>query len=180
VPRVLVAGIGNLLLQDDGFGPQAVARLQAEYEVGFEVEFLDIGTPTLDFVDYLAGREVVILLDALSCGGEPGEVLTFEESQLRKHLPGMRLSAHQPCLTETLFAAETAGIHFKDLRLIGVVGGHFDVGTELSSIVEGAMPRALTQVLEILEQHGIASRRRTKPIAQEPWWARRQSATAHV
>src|SRR5690242_1667780 len=117
VPRILVAGIGNILLQDDGFGPQAIARLEAEYEVGSEVELLDIGTPTLDFVDYLAGREVVILLDALSCGGEPGEVLNFEEAQLRKHLPGMRLSAHQPCLAETLFAAENAGLRFKDLRL---------------------------------------------------------------
>jgi hydrogenase maturation protease len=177
VPCVLVAGIGNILLQDDGFGPQAIARLEAEYELGPEVELLDLGTPTLDFVDYLAGREVVILLDALSCGGEPGELLTFEEPQLRQHLPGVRLSAHQPCLAETLFAAETAVIHFIDLRLLGVVGRDFEVGTELSSDVEQAMPRALALVREILQHHGVAIRRRKAAIAQEPWWNRKQSAT---
>lgn len=178
VPRVLIAGIGNILLQDDGFGSQAIVRLQSEYEVGPEVELLDLGTPTLDFVDYLSGREIVILLDALSCGGEAGEVLTFEESQLRQQLPGMRLSAHQPCLAETLFAAETAGIYFKDLRLIGVVGRNFEVGTELSGEVEVATPRALAQICEILGQHGVPIRRRKKAIAQQPWWSREQSATS--
>ena len=89
----------------------------------------------------------------------------------------MRLSAHQPCLAETLFAAETAGIRFKDLRLLGVVGRDFDVGTELSDDVAQAMPRALVQVCEILEQHGVTVRRRKTAIAQEPWWNRKQSAT---
>jgi hydrogenase maturation protease len=178
VPRILVAGIGNILLQDDGFGPQAVARLEAEYEVGSEVELLDLGTPTLDFVDYLAGREIVILLDALSCGGEPGEVLTFGETELRQHLPGMRLSAHQPCLAETLFAAETAGINFTDIRLIGVVGRDFEVGTELSRDLEQAMPRALSLLCEILQQHGVAIRRRQTAIYQKTWWSRERSATA--
>ncbi len=178
VPRVLVAGIGNILLQDDGFGPQAIVRLQSEYEFGPEVELLDLGTPTLDFVDYLDGRQIVILLDALSCGGEPGEVLTFEEPQLRKHLPGMRLSAHQPCLAETLFAAETAGIHFKDLRLLGVVGRDFDVGTELSDDVSGAMSRALSLVCEILERHEVTIRRRETAVPQQAWWNREKSAAA--
>ena len=178
VPRILIAGIGNILLQDDGFGPQAIVRLESEYEFGPEVELLDLGTPTLDFVDYLSGREVVILLDALSCGGKPGEVLTFEETQLRKHLPGMRLSAHQPCLAETLFAAETAGIQFKDLRLIGVVGRIFEVGTELSDDVGRATTRALSLVCDILREHGVTVRPREKAVAQQPWWSREQTATS--
>lgn len=178
VPRVLVAGIGNILLQDDGFGPQAIVRLQSEFEFGREVELLDLGTPTLDFVDYLAGREVVILLDALSCGGEPGEVITFEEAKLRKHLPGRRLSAHQPCLAETLFAAETAGIQFEDLRLIGVVGRDFDVGTELSGCVEQAMPKAFNLVVEILQQHGVLMRRLKTAAHRRAWWNREQSAAS--
>lgn len=179
VPRVLVAGIGNILLQDDGFGPQAITLLQSEYETGPEVELLDLGTPTLDFVDYLDGREMVILLDALSGGGEPGSLLTFEEPQLREHLPGMRLSAHQPCLAETLFAAETVGIQFKDLRLIGVVGCKFDVGTELSSEVEHAVPRALQLVCKTLERHGVAIRRRETVVEHHPWWSGERSTTAN-
>lgn len=173
VPRILIAGIGNILLQDDGFGPQAIARLQSEYEMNADVELLDLGTPTLDFVDYLAGREIVILLDALSCGGDAGEVLTFTQPQLQQHLPGMRLSAHQPCMAETLFAAETAGIYFSDFVLVGVVGSNFEVGTELGPEVSRAMPEAQNVVLRILTKHGIPFRCRRSCLEQEHWWNRK-------
>lgn len=178
VPRVLVAGIGNLLLQDDGFGPQAIARLQSEYEFGDDVELLDLGTPALDFVDYLAGREVVILLDALSSGGEPGEVIIYEQERLKQFLPGMRLSAHQPCLHETLFAAEASGIQFKEVMLIGIVGASFDVDTALSVPVKRGMTRALELVRLILERNGVSARRRKRPAACQQWWNRPASAPA--
>ena len=181
VPPVLIAGIGNILLQDDGFGPQAIARLESEYEFGDQVELLDLGTPALDFVDYLVGREVVILLDALSCGGEPGEVLVYDEAKLREHLPGMRLSAHQPSLQETLLAAEAAGLQFKRVLLIGVVGSSFEVGTELSAAVRAATPQAIELVRQILAEEGIYIKRRQTPLVQDTWWNRQvETKTATV
>jgi len=170
VPPVLIAGIGNILLQDDGLGPQAIARLQSEYEFGLDVELLDLGTPTLDFVDYLEGRKIVVLIDALSCGGRKGELLTCSHEQLREHVPGMRISAHQPCLQETVFAAETAGMKFEDFVLVGVVGTNFDVGTDLSPEVRQAMPHVLEFVASILTRHGIEARRRAQPLKRDVWW----------
>jgi len=172
VPPVLIAGIGNILLQDDGFGPQTIARLESEYEFESDVELLDLGTPALDFIDYLVDRELVILLDALSCGGEPGEVLVYDQAQLRQHVAGMRLSAHQPCLEETLFAAETASVGLKEVWLVGVVGSNFDVGTELGPDVGRALPKALALVCEMLSRRDVKVRRRTKPLPQQAWWNR--------
>ena len=169
-PRVLIAGIGNILLQDDGLGPQAIARLQAEYDFGEEVELLDIGTPTLDFVDYLREREIVVLVDALGSGGEPGEILTFNKEQLNGVLPNMRLSAHQPCLNETLHTAETAGIDLKEVLLAGVVGHSFDVGTELGPYVSQAVPELLELVVEFVRQHGVKIERRAIVQTTRPWW----------
>lgn len=179
VAPLLIVGIGNILLQDDGFGPQAIAKLQSEYEIGGEAELLDVGTPALDFVDYLVGRETVILLDALSSGGEPGDVLIYEEEQLRRPLPGMRLSAHQPCLHETLFAAEASGLRFKQLRLIGVVGATFEVGTELSGSVRQGMSSAIDLVLETLRLRGVRVRRRKDPSPNE-WWNFRSERPASL
>jgi hydrogenase maturation protease len=170
IPSILIAGIGNLLLQDDGLGPQAIARLQAEYEFGPEVELLDIGTPTLDFVDYLRGREVLVLIDALSGGGEPGEILTFDKVQLKEFLPDMRLSAHQPCLTETLHAADMAGIDLKEILLVGVVGRSFDVGTDLGPYVSRAMPEVLELVVEVVHRHGVVVERRAIVQTTRAWW----------
>ena len=170
IPRILIAGIGNILLQDDGLGPQAVARLQSEYEFGEEVELLDIGTPTLDFVDYLRGRDVLVLIDALSGGGEPGEILTFDKEQLKKFLPNMRLSAHQPCLHETLHAAEMSGIDLKEVLLVGVVGHSFNVGTDLGPYVAKAMPEVQELVADFVRRHGVAGARRAVPLPMRGWW----------
>ena len=170
IPRVLIAGIGNILLQDDGLGPQAVARLQSEYEFGDEVEVLDIGTPTLDFADYLRERNVLVLIDALSGGGEPGEILTFDKERLKDFLPNMRLSAHQPCLNETLHAAEISGIDPKEVLLVGVVGHSFDVGTELGPDVSKAMPEVLELVAEFVRRHGVKAEKRAVPLPMRGWW----------
>jgi hydrogenase maturation protease len=178
IPRILIAGIGNILLQDDGLGPQAVARLQSEYEFGDQVEVLDIGTPTLDFVDYLRERDVLVLIDALSGGGEPGEILTFDKERLKDFLPNMRLSAHQPCLQETLHAAEMSGIDLKEVLLVGVVGYSFDVGTELGPYVSKALPEALELVADFVKRHGVAVEKRAVPLPMRGWWEAEQPLKA--
>jgi hydrogenase maturation protease len=170
-PRILVAGIGNVLLQDDGFGPHAIAHLHSEYEFSDDVELLDLGTPGLDFVDYLAGRDVLILLDALATGGAPGEIRAFDSEQIRRQLPSLRLSAHQPCLQETLFTAETAGVSPGEILLIGVTGAGFDVSTSLSDKVAAAMPRVLELVADLARKHGAEVRRRTVPLPLNSWWS---------
>ncbi len=170
-PRILIAGVGNVLLQDDGFGPHAIARLEAEYDLGGEVELIDIGTPGLDFVDYLVGRDALIILDAVSSGGEPGDILTFDRQQLREFMPNMRLSAHQPCLQETLFAAETADVCPADVLLVGVVGESFEVSTALSVGIERTMPIALELIAELLRQRGVPAHKRLQPSPCNPWWS---------
>lgn len=170
-PRVLIAGVGNVLLEDDGFGPHAIARLQAEYDLGPEVELLDLGTPGLDFVDYLAERDVLIILDALACGGEPGEILTFNRQQLGEFMPNMRLSAHQPCLQETLFTAETAEVCPPEVLLVGVVGESFEVSTQLSSVVQEAMPAVLEVILHLVREYGVVACKRHHALPCEPWWS---------
>lgn len=176
IPRILVAGIGNILLQDDGFGPQAIGYLQAQNEIGSEAELLDLGTPALDFIDYFIGRDTIILLDALAGGGEPGEVLVYTQEQLKQQLPGMRLSAHQPALHETLLAAEASGISVNEVMLIGVVGASFEVGTELTAPVSRGMERVLPMVCEILSRHGVPVRSRGTPDLSFCWW--KQAARA--
>ncbi len=171
IPRILIAGVGNVLLQDDGFGPHAIARLQAEYEIPNDVELLDLGTPGLDFVDYLAGRDVLIILDALSSGGEPGEILTFDRERLRAYLPNVRLSAHQPCLQETLSTAETAGVCPPEVLLIGVVGNSFDVNPELGPQTSAAMPQALELIADVLRKYGAEVGRRGEPLPLTSWWS---------
>jgi len=76
--RILVAGIGNIFLADDGFGVKVVQRL-AEREPPEDVEVVDFGIRGLDLAYALMeDYEAVIFVDALPRGEEPGTVYLIE------------------------------------------------------------------------------------------------------
>jgi hydrogenase maturation protease len=76
--RVLVAGIGNVFLGDDGFGVEVVKRL-AERELPEGVEVVDFGIRGMDLIYALqGGYEVVVFVDAVPRGEEPGTVYLIE------------------------------------------------------------------------------------------------------
>jgi hydrogenase maturation protease len=77
-PRVLVAGIGNLFLGDDGFGSEAARRLAAE-PLPEGVSVVDYGIRGMHLAfDLLAGYDALVLVDALPHGGSPGDVTVLE------------------------------------------------------------------------------------------------------
>jgi hydrogenase maturation protease len=76
--RILVAGIGNIFLGDDGFGCEVVRRL-AEHELSENVEVRDFGIRGMDLAYALMDPyEVVVFVDAVPRGEEPGTVYLIE------------------------------------------------------------------------------------------------------
>jgi hydrogenase maturation protease len=79
MPRILVAGIGNLFLGDDGFGPEVVRRLAAEQPPTPGVTVTDYGIRGMHLAyDLLAGYDVLVLVDALPAAGSTGDVVVLE------------------------------------------------------------------------------------------------------
>ena len=79
--RILVAGIGNSWLRDDGFGGEVVKRLEArELPEGSVV--LDFGTGGLDLAyELMRGYDALVLVDVSRQGGEPGTLYVMEASE---------------------------------------------------------------------------------------------------
>src|SRR4051812_2799393 len=77
ITRVLVAGIGNVFLGDDGFGVAVAEQLSAhEWPDGVHVE--DFGIRGMDLAYALAGYDVAILVDAVPRDGAPGTLYVIE------------------------------------------------------------------------------------------------------
>jgi hydrogenase maturation protease len=77
-PRVLVAGIGNVFMGDDGFGVEVVARLSGRPLPG-GVEVADFGIRGFDLAYALMeSYDFAVLVDALPRGGEPGQLFVLE------------------------------------------------------------------------------------------------------
>lgn len=70
---MLILGLGNELIGDDGVGVHAVRKLQT-LGLGQNVIILDIGTAILDALPYLYEAEQLIIIDAMKVGGIPGTI----------------------------------------------------------------------------------------------------------
>jgi hydrogenase maturation protease len=77
-PKILIAGIGNIFLGDDGFGVEVVGRL-AYLSFPENVRIADFGIRSFDLAYALQdGYDLVILVDAMPRGGTPGTLYTVE------------------------------------------------------------------------------------------------------
>ena len=79
--RILIAGIGNAWMRDDGFGGHVAARL-AEAQLPSEVAVFDFGTGGLDLAyEVMRGYDALVLVDISRQGGEPGTLYVMEASE---------------------------------------------------------------------------------------------------
>jgi hydrogenase maturation protease len=79
--QILVAGIGNAWLRDDGFGGEAARRLEAR-ELPAGVTVMDFGTGGLDLAyEVMRGYDALVLLDVSRQGGEPGTLYLMEADE---------------------------------------------------------------------------------------------------
>ena len=137
--KVLIGGIGNVLLGDDGVGPYMARLLEARYEFDEGVEVADLGTPALDLIDQLSGKDGVILIDSISIDVEtngtdvvPGTVVLYRKADIMRLRPSVRMDPHSPALVDALLSAELFGVAPRDLLLVGIQAESFEPSCSLS------------------------------------------------
>jgi hydrogenase maturation protease len=146
VSRVLVAGVGNVLRGDDGFGPAVIARL-GPLPDGAEAIETGIGGVAL-LGELMAGCDGLVLIDAVDRGAEPGTVFELEpEVGDAVHVPDVHLANPDRVLT----MAKALGALPARVRIVGCQPAETDeLGEGLSPSVELAVEAAVTRVHRIL------------------------------
>ena len=103
--QILVLGVGNILLRDEGIGVRIVEKLQQDYTFSPNVRLLDGGTLGLRLLEPIIGVDYLIVVDALVNGQPPGRIERLPLAVLRKRI-SIKNSLHQLDLLETLAHAE--------------------------------------------------------------------------
>jgi hydrogenase maturation protease len=169
--RLAIFGIGNVLAQDDAVGPTVIHWLNSRYSFPPDVVVEDLGTPALELPTHLAGHRHVIFIDAVaSSSAEPGTVKLYDREELISNPPGLRLTPHDPALTETLLILDIAGGAPGDVKMVGVVAGETEMALGLSDAVRNAVPLAAAVVLELAERVGVVAELRADASDAVPWW----------
>ena len=169
---IRVLGLGNVLMGDDGFGPFVVRVMDATYESGGDIEFVDAGTPGLDLTPYLLGVDAVIFVDTVKSDGQPGDLRVYDRSDILRHPPQARTGGHDPALKEALLTVDAVGGGPKHVTLVGVIPAWVATSVVLSPPVEAAVGRAIGAVALAIDGLGGTLKRRAHALEPDIWWAR--------
>ena len=153
--RILVMGVGNPLMRDDGIGPRVVEMLLAGYKFPPNVEVVDAGTMSYMILDLFREIDRLVIIDAVRETGHPaGTVMKMTPEEIAPNQ--MPHSMHDVALIDILQAADLMG-NAPAAVAIGVqIEAIEDWVMELSPSVEAAVPIAAAAVLDELEALGSA------------------------
>ena len=145
-PRILVAGLGNLLLKDDGVGVHAVRALQHRVPRG--VRAVEVGTGVLDALHLIEWADRILAIDAMQADGSPGTIYRFEVGDVADRL--IKASLHEVDLLAALRFL-TSG-HRPEVAVLGIEPETIDAGMDLSSSVRAALPTLVAAATDIVTQ----------------------------
>ena len=150
---ILVLGLGNILLSDEGVGVRIVETLDAAHELPAEVEVLDGGTSGMDLLDLVAERDCLIVADAINADQPAGNVIRLEDDDIRM-LFETRFSPHQLGLSDLLAALRLIDKAPHHIVVIGVVPQNLSLGMELSPAAAGGRDVAVDMIVDELRRLG--------------------------
>ena len=150
VSPVLVLGVGNTLMSDDGVGVRLVERLQSLEPTLPGVEYLDAGTLSFVLLPRIQECSALLVLDAARLDEPPGAVRSFTGAAMDEFLRTARCSVHEVGIRDLLDLARLTGTLPAHRGFIGIQPGSTGWGEELSPAVAAALPRAVEQARMLL------------------------------
>ncbi len=158
--RILILGIGNRLLTDDGVG-SCFAEVLSTFDLPEGVEVVDGGLGGLSLMDHIEGKEILILVDALDPrDGEPGQVKLFkvnpravDPSEAIKML--VEAGSHGVVPELLVAAADAMGYLPAEAYVLGIVPCLIDLGDGITAPAARGCLRALRILRKILSDRGF-------------------------
>ncbi|MCX6277960.1 MAG: hydrogenase maturation protease [Bacteroidetes bacterium] len=145
--EILVLGIGNILMNDEGVGIHVVNRLELDGGIP-GADLMDGGTGGFHLLGYIQSYKTIIIVDA-SLDQYPAGHVRILHPRYAKDFP-KQLSAHEIGLKDMLDAAGLLG-NMPQIHLVAItVKDYQDMGMELSEEVAGAIPVAIKCIRELV------------------------------
>jgi hydrogenase maturation protease len=138
VSSVLVLGVGNILLQDEGLGVHALRRLAERYHLPPGVEAVDGGVQGLDLLPMVEDTQSLLIIDAIHTGQAPGTIVRLEGQAIPTAL-ALKMSMHQMGIQELLGLGSLRGTLPARVVLWGMQPGAMDWGLELTPAVAAGL-----------------------------------------
>jgi hydrogenase maturation protease len=153
--KILLLGIGNTLLADEGVGVHVLQALAAGVPLPAQVEVLDGGTLSFTLAGPIQDADALIVVDAARIGQAAGAWQMLQGEQMDEFLLGNRKSSvHEVGLTDLRAIAILSGHWPKQRAMLAIEPKTIDWGEQLSLEVASAVP-AVAQAVRTLVQEWL-------------------------
>lgn len=151
--NVLVLGLGNILLADEGVGVKAAEELQRRYVFSDAVDIIDGGTMGMELVPYFDDRSHVFIIDAVKDGNSPGTIVRIDDPPAYF---SSKTSPHQIGLADVLGVVAITDKLPRNIILFGIEPKEMSTGLDLSPEVAESLSRLVDMVLAELKTIGVS------------------------
>ena len=158
--RVVVLGIGNILLSDEGVGVRVVDRLQAGYDLPPAVAVIDGGTCGMEMLEQLENLDALIVVDCVRHGQAPATPVLLKDEDVPVFFK-TKLSPHQVGLCDVLASLEFTGRAPRKTVIVGIQPASMELGMELTPVVAARVPELLAMTVAELQSLGLDVRERS-------------------
>lgn len=150
---VLILGIGNSLLSDEGAGIHAIRYLEKHHSGRLDVRYIDGGTIGFPLASEIAMSDSLIVIDAAELDAAVGEIGFFEGQSMDEFLGQQRKSSvHEVGLRDLLSTSQLLDELPSNRALLGIQPQTLSWGEEPTAAVAAAIPVACKMALELVER----------------------------
>jgi hydrogenase maturation protease len=160
---ILVVGLGNPLMADEGIGVVLLERLEALAGEGKiphaeRIQFHDGGTGGMNLLHVLAGRQKAVLIDCARMGTEPGTIHRFTPDQVQTVKKLAHLSLHEVDILKVLDISRQLGECPQEVVFFGIEPFEICQRMSLSDLLENQIPRFLQTLLAELNGSFVSTK----------------------
>lgn len=151
---IILLGVGNILLTDEGLGVHVVNEMRKEYTFSPEIGIIDGGTMGMELLSYMRGMKKLLLVDAVNGGEEPGTVYEFPHRDMETYFTD-HISVHEVGMQDILRIRALQDNPLEDAMVIGVEPESLDIGLAVSDTVKNVLPDVKQRVIGVLKTWGV-------------------------
>jgi hydrogenase maturation protease len=151
---ITILGLGNILLQDEGFGVHFVRWFEKNYQVPENVKIVEGGTLGYGLLDTVCSCNHLLVIDVIKANDEPGSVYRFTKEEIDAQML-QPTSAHEVSFQDVLFKVELID-ELPDVVFLCIVPYEYkDMGLELTPLMRKKFPQMESLLLKELSLHGV-------------------------
>jgi hydrogenase maturation protease len=149
--KIVILGVGNLLLSDEGVGVHVANELM-KMDLSSEVSVIEGGTDGFRLLNVITEADRLIVIDAVKGGAEPGSIYRFDIDEVRNCPSGFKTSVHQIGILEVINLSGLIG-KTPYTTIIGIEPKSLDMSMELTPDIKSKIPKIIDLIFEELRKY---------------------------